>query len=64
MPTINETKVVLSNTSIAYTLNELAQETTYYVRIYAKIKGEVHFLPQGLLRLILSQQIYIEIKLL
>lgn len=47
MPTINETKVVLSNTSIAYTLNELAQETTYYVRIYAKIKGEVHYGEQG-----------------
>lgn len=47
MPTINETKVVLSNTSIAYTLNELAQETTYYVRIYAKIKEEVHYGEQG-----------------
>lgn len=47
MPTINETKVVLSNTNIAYTLNELAQETTYYVRIYAKIKGEVYYGQQG-----------------
>lgn len=47
MPTINETKVALSNTTIAYLLNELTPETTYYVRIYAKIKGEVHYGEEG-----------------
>lgn len=47
MPTIDNTKVVLSNNNIAYTLNELTPETTYYVRIYAKIKGEVHYSEQG-----------------
>lgn len=47
MPTIDNTKVVLSNNKIGYTLNELAPETTYYVRIYAKIKGEVHYSEQG-----------------
>ena len=44
MPTINDTKVVLSNNNIEYTLNELTTETTYYVRIYAKVKGEVYYL--------------------
>lgn len=47
MPTIDEKKVVLSNNKIAYTLNELIPETTYYVRIYAKVKGEVHYGEQG-----------------
>lgn len=47
MPTIDNTKVVLSNNNITYTLNELTPETTYYVRIYAKIKGEVHYSEQG-----------------
>lgn len=42
-PTIDNEKVILSNNNIAYTLNELAQETTYYVRIYAKVKGEVYY---------------------
>lgn len=47
MPTIDDTKVVLSNNNIEYTLNELALETTYYVRIYAKVKGEIHYGEQG-----------------
>ena len=47
MPTINDTKVVLSNNNIEYTLNELTTETTYYVRIYAKVKGEVYYGEQG-----------------
>ncbi len=47
MPTIDDTKVVLSNNKIGYTLNELTPETTYYVRIYAKVKGEVHYGEQG-----------------
>lgn len=42
-PTIDNEKVILSNNNIAYTLNELAQETTYCVRIYAKVKGEVYY---------------------
>lgn len=46
-PTIDNEKVVLSNNNIGYTLNELAQETTYYVRIYAKVKGEVHYGEEG-----------------
>lgn len=46
-PTIDNEKVVLSNNNIGYTLNELAPETTYYVRIYAKVKGEVHYGEQG-----------------
>lgn len=47
MPTMAGTKVVLSNNSIAYTLNELISETTYYVRIYAIVRGEVHYGEQG-----------------
>lgn len=46
-PTIDNEKVVLSNNNIGYTLNELAPETTYYVRIYAKVKGEVHYGEQA-----------------
>lgn len=46
-PTIDNEKVVLSNNNIGYTLNELAPETTYYVRIYAKVKGELHYGEQG-----------------
>ena len=47
MPTINDTKVILSSNSIAYTLNELTPETTYYVRIYAKINGEFYYGDQS-----------------
>lgn len=47
MPTINDTKVILSSNSIAYTLNELTPETTYYVRIYAKIDGEFYYGDQS-----------------
>lgn len=46
-PTVNDTKVVLSSNSIAYTLNELTPEITYYVRIYAKINGEIYYGEQG-----------------
>ena len=63
MPTINDTKVVLSNNNIEYTLNELTTETTYYVRIYAKVKGEVYYGEQGVLsKLILNRQTYMWIK--
>lgn len=47
MPTINETKVILSNNNIGYTLNELTSKTTYYVRIYAKVKGEIYYGEQN-----------------
>ena len=43
MPTINDTKIALSNADIAYTLNGLTPGTTYYVRIYAIAGGEVHY---------------------
>lgn len=47
MPTINDTKIILSGNDIAYTLNELTPETTYYVRIYAKLNGEYYYGDQG-----------------
>lgn len=47
MPTIDNTKIVLSNTNIGYTLKKLAVETTYYVRIYAKVEGAIHYGEQG-----------------
>lgn len=43
MPTVSDAKVVLSGNNIGYTLNELKPETTYYVRIYAKMQGEIKY---------------------
>ena len=47
MPTIADTKVILSNNNIAYTLNDLQPETTYYVRIFAKLKGDYYYGEAG-----------------
>lgn len=47
MPTVDATKVALSGSEIAYTLNELTPETTYYVRIYAKLGGNFYYGNQG-----------------
>ncbi|ADV42665.1 Ig-like domain-containing protein [Bacteroides helcogenes] len=43
MPTIDNTKVIISGSTIGYTLNELKPETTYYVRIFAKINGKYYY---------------------
>lgn len=47
MPTVANTKVVLSGNNIGYTLNELKPETTYYVRIFAKLNGKYYYGDQG-----------------
>lgn len=47
MPTIADTKVILSNNNIAYTLNDLQPETTYYVRIFAKLNGDYYYGETG-----------------
>lgn len=47
MPTIADTKVILSNNNIAYTLNNLQPETTYYVRIFAKLNGDYYYGEAG-----------------
>lgn len=47
MPTIADTKVVISEEKIAYTLMELEASTTYYVRIYAVIGDKTYYGEQA-----------------
>lgn len=47
MPTVSNTKVTLSGNAIGYTLNELKPETTYYVRIFAKLNGKYYYGEQS-----------------
>ena len=46
-PTVNDKKVVLSGEDISYTLTKLEANTTYYVRIYAKLDGKYYYGDQG-----------------
>lgn len=47
LPTINNQKVVVSDNNISHTLADLEPGSTYYIRIYAIIKGEVHYGEQA-----------------
>lgn len=47
MPTIADTKVVISEEKIAYTLMELEASTTYYVRIYTVIGDKTYYGEQA-----------------
>lgn len=47
MPTVADTKVVVSSENISYSLMELEASTTYYVRIYAIIGDKTYYGEQA-----------------